>query len=155
MIALTKKLVVLLSDNVDTLTKRSMEDIKKHGGTKTYRTLTDAQIYSRVAQVYDQVDKWMLGEIRKEDIKQTFMAVGKRRREEGFRVSEVIQALIIIRRHIWIFVDSENFFDTALDLHSAIDLINSTLVFFDRAIYFTSVGYENSARTVDPKLNPA
>lgn len=155
MIALTKKLVVLLEDNVDTLTKRAMEDIKKHGGTKTYRTLTDAQLYSRVAQVYGQFDKWMLGEIKKNTIKQTFLAVGKRRREEDFAVSEVIQALIIIRRHIWIYVDSENFFETALDLRSAIDLINMTLVFFDWAIYFTTVGYEQSVMKVDPKLNPA
>jgi hypothetical protein len=30
-----------------------------------------------------------------------------------------------------------------------------TLVFFDWAIYFTTVGYEQSAKTMDPKLNPA
>ena len=155
MIALTKKLVVLLEDNVDKLTKRAMDEIRKHGGTTSYRTLTDAQLYSRVAQVYGQFDKWMLGEIKKGSIKQTFTAVGKRRREEDFQVSEVIQALIIIRRHIWVFVDSENFFETALDLRSAIDLINMTLVFFDWAIYFTTVGYEQSAKTLDPKLNPA
>lgn len=155
MIALTKKLVTLIENNTETLTKRAMEDLKKHPGTKSYRSLTDAQLYGRVAQVYGEFDKWMLNQIKKEDIKKTFLAVGKRRREEGFELSEVVQALIIIRRHIWLLVDGENFFDTALDLHMAIDLINHTLIFFDRAIYFTAVGFETGLKAVDPKLNPA
>ncbi len=144
MVALTKKLVVLIQNNSDKLTKRTMADLKKHPGAKSYRSLTEDELYSRIAQVYNEFDKWMLNKIKKENIKNTFMAIGKQRREEGFELSEVIQALTILRRHIWLLVDSESFFDTALDLHMAIDLINQTLVFFDRAIYFTALGYEKN-----------
>jgi hypothetical protein len=84
----------------------------------------------------------MSNETSKEDIKKIFMALGKRRREEGFALSEVIQALTITRRHLWLLVRSEGLMDTALDLYQAIDLINRSVLFFDRAIYFTAVGYE-------------
>ena len=63
---------------------------------------------------------------------------------EGFALSEVIQALLVIRRVLWFKVQSDGFLDTALDLNMALALYNRVLLFFDRAIYFTSLGYEKA-----------
>ncbi len=142
MITLSKNLVELIELNSDKLRKRVVEDIRKHHGTKTYHTLSEAQIYSWVLEVYSQFDKWMSNVITKEEIKRNYTALGRQQRKEGFALSEVIQALIITRRHIWLLVDYESFLDTAQDLRMAIDLVNQTLLFFDRAIYFTAVGFE-------------
>jgi hypothetical protein len=68
--------------------------------------------------------------------------LGAQRREEGFSLAEVIQALIIARRHIWLKVQSEGFLDTILDLNQAMELSNRVVLFFDRAIVYTAVGYE-------------
>ncbi|MEN6465255.1 MAG: hypothetical protein ABFD62_08745 [Syntrophaceae bacterium] len=139
---LSKNLVDLIKRNTDTLTKRVMEDINKHPGAKTYRALGEAKLHSRVFEVYREFNLWMLDESTKEDIEKVYVALGRQRKEEGFALSEVIQALIIARRHIWLLVDSEGFLDTALELRNAIDLVNRSILFFDRAIYFTAVGYE-------------
>jgi hypothetical protein len=139
---LSRILVDLVEHNADTLTKRWLADVKKHPGTTTYHTFDEKKLYKRAFSVYSQFDKWMSNETSKEDIKKIFMALGKRRREEGFALSEVIQALTITRRHLWLLVRSEGLMDTALDLYQAIDLINRSVLFFDRAIYFTAVGYE-------------
>jgi hypothetical protein len=139
---LSQKLVRLIESNADTLTKRMIKDIKKHPGADTYRTYDETKLYNRVFQVYSQFDNWMSDKTSKEDIKNIYMALGKQRRQEGFALSEVIQALIITRRHIWLLVESEGLLDTALDLRLAIDLINRSIVFFDRAIYFATVGFE-------------
>ncbi|MEN6466167.1 MAG: hypothetical protein ABFD62_13380 [Syntrophaceae bacterium] len=140
--SLSINLVRLIERNTDKLTRRVMEDIKKHPGAGTYRNLDEAQLYKRVFEVYHQFNHWMSDETTKEDIERVYRILGKQRQEEGFALSEVIQALIIARRHIWLLVDSESFLDTALDLHNAIDLVNRSILFFDRAIYFTAVGYE-------------
>lgn len=140
---LSKNLVDLIHRNTDTLTRRVMADIKKHPGAATYRVLDEAKLYSRVFEVYNEFNHWMLEETDKEAIERVYTALGRQRREEGFTLSEVIQALIISRRHIWLLVDSEGFLDTALDLRNAIDLVNRSILFFDRAIYFTAVGYES------------
>ncbi len=132
----------LIQRNTDKLTKRVMADIKKHPGAETYHALDEAKLYSRVYEVYREFKHWMLDESTKEDIERVYLALGKQRKQEGFALSEVIQALIIARRHIWLLVDSEGFLDTALDLHNAIDLVNRSILFFDRAIYFTAMGYE-------------
>jgi hypothetical protein len=139
---LSRKLVELVEHNADTLTKRWLADVKKHPGTKTYHTYDEKQLYQRAFRVYSQFDKWMSNETTKKEIEKIYIALGKQRRQEGFALSEVIQALIITRRHIWLLVRSAGLLDTALDLHQAIDLINRSVLFFDRAIYFTAVGFE-------------
>jgi Fe-S cluster assembly scaffold protein SufB len=139
---LSRKLVELVERNADTLTKRWLADVKKHPGTKTYHTYDEKKLYQRAFTVYSQFDKWMSNETTKEDIEKIYTTLGKQRRQEGFALSEVIQALIITRRHIWLLVRSAGLLDTALDLHQAIDLINRSVLFFDRAIYFTAVGFE-------------
>ena len=142
MLELSRKLVDLVERNADMLTKRWLNDVKKHPGTGTYHTYDESQLYQRAFSVYSQFDKWMSHETTKEDIENIYTALGKQRRQEGFALSEVIQALTITRRHIWLLVSSEGLLDTALDLYQAIDLINRSVLFFDRAIYFTAVGFE-------------
>jgi hypothetical protein len=36
--------------------------------------------------------------------------------------------------------------DTALELHQAIELNNRVVLFFDRAIYYTILGYEGEGK---------
>jgi hypothetical protein len=64
------------------------------------------------------------------------------RGEEGFSLSEVIHALILVRRHLWLKVLGEGLLDTILDLYQSIELNNRVTLFFDRAIYFITVGYQ-------------
>jgi hypothetical protein len=139
---LSQKFVDLVEKNATKLTERVMSDIKKHSGTPTYRTYDEKLVYDRIFNVYHQFGKWMSTQTTAEDIRKVYTALGKQRRQEGFALSEVIQTLIITRRHIWLLVESEGYLDTALDLRLAIDLINRSVLFFDRAIYFTSVGFE-------------
>lgn len=140
---LSKNLVSLIHRYTDTLTKRVMADIRKHPGTKTFRSLDETQLYGRVYEIYVEFNHFMSEETNKEAIERVYTTLGRQRREEGFALSEVIQALIIARRHIWLLVDDESFLDTAMDLRNGMDLVNRSILFFDRAIYFTAVGYES------------
>lgn len=42
----------------------------------------------------------------------------------------------------WLKVLAEGLLDTVLDLNQALELSNRVVLFFDRAIYYTTVGYE-------------
>ncbi|MBN1382305.1 MAG: hypothetical protein JXA41_11565 [Deltaproteobacteria bacterium] len=143
MLELSKRFVDLVEKNAVKLTKRVIADIKKHPATKTYSTYDDTELYNRVFNVYNEFGKWMSTKTTVDDIKAVYTDLGKQRRKEGFSLSEVIQTLVITRRHIWLLVQSEGYLNSALDLRLAIDLINRTIVFFDRAIYFTATGFES------------
>jgi len=142
MVFLSEKLVKLIELNADQLTKNWLSDVQKHPTTPTYHTYDKKKLYQRAFGVYSQLGKWISRDTSKEDIEEHYIALGKQRRQEGFALSEVLQALIITRRHVWLKVLSEGLLDTALDFHKALELNNRVVLFFDRATFFTSLGYE-------------
>ena len=139
---ISQKLVQLIERDADKLSIKWMEDVRKRPETPTYHTFDPEELYHRVHLVYSQLGKWIAYETSKEDIAAHYTALGAQRRKEGFALSEVIYALTLSRRYIWLKVLSDGFLDTALDLHKAMELNNRVILFFDRAIYYTAVGYE-------------
>ena len=135
----------LIERQANELSKNLIHDLRRHAGTPTYHTYDEKELYDRAFNVFSNLGKWIFRETDKENIAKHYMALGAQRREEGFALSEVIQALIIARRHIWLKVQSEGFLDTILDLNQAMELSNRVVLFFDRAIYYTAIGYEQKA----------
>ena len=138
----SRDLVQLIEQSAHELTKSCLKDLVTHWGTPTYHTYNEQELYQRAYTVYSQLGKWISRTTSKEDIAHHYMALGAQRRKEGFPLAEVVQALILIRRHLWFKVLRSGFLDTALELHQALDLNNRVLIFFDRAIYYTCKGYE-------------
>jgi len=139
---ISRKLVELIENDADKLTKRWLADVQKRPETPTYHTFDPNELYHRAHRVYSQLGKWISNETNKEEIAAYYTAMGAQRRKEGFALSEVIQALITTRRYLWLKVLSDGLLDTALDLHKGLDLNNRVVLFFDRAIYYTAKGYE-------------
>lgn len=50
-------------------------------------------------------------------------------------------ALMLIKRHLWLYVMENNFLDSSFLLNQALEFNNAVVLFFDRAIYFTTTGY--------------
>ena len=59
--------------------------------------------------------------------------------EESFRkgvpMEEAIYALIMMRRHIWLYADFQALFVTAIDAHRAVETLNRTIRVFDQGIF--------------------
>jgi len=141
---LSQKLIELIERNADELARRWLSDVQTHVGTPTYHSYDEKELYRRAFDVYSRLGDWLSQKTTREEIAKVYTDMGKERRKEGFSLSEVIQALITTRRHIWLKVLEEGLLDTALQMYQAIDLINRVVLFFDRAIYFTAVGYESN-----------
>ena len=141
---ISDKLVKLIERDADQLSKNWLSNVQSHPLTPTYHIYDKKKLYERAFRVYSQLGKWISRETSKEDIAKYYTAIGEQRRKEGFTLSEVIQALIITRRHVWLKVLSEGLLDSVLDHHQALELNNRVVLFFDRAIFFTSLGYEKT-----------
>jgi len=139
--SVSRKLVELIERNAHNLTMRCLRDIRTHTCCPTYHDHDEDELYNRIFNVYSQLGKWLSRVTTKQEIANHYTALGQQRRREGFALSEVIMALIIIRRHIWLKVLSEGFIDSALDLNLALELNNRVVLFFDRATYYAALGY--------------
>ena len=142
-----RRLVTLIERNADRLSRAWLADVQRRSETPTYHAYSPDVLYQRVFRVYSQLSRWICKDTTKEEIAEHYTALGRQRFAEGFALAEVIEALILTRRHLWLLVLSEGFLETAVDLHGALDLNARVVLFFDRAMYFTAVGFEEAAET--------
>jgi RsbRD-like negative regulator of sigma factor len=138
------KLVKLIEDHADELTKKWQDRVRNHPATPTYHTYDEKKLYDRAFGVYSNLHKWISQETSKEDVKKIYKDLGAQRCHEGFALSELIQALIITRRVLWYKVQTDGLLDSAMDHRIALELNNMAIVFFDHAILFASQGYESA-----------
>ena len=139
---LSQNLIDLIEKNADMVTRSWLHDVRQHGDTLGYHRCNEKKLYDRAYAVYSQIGKWVSRETTKEDIAKYFKAMGRERRKEGFKLDEVVYALILEKRHLWLKVLSSGMLDTALDMYVALELNNRVVLFFDRAIFYTVQGYE-------------
>ncbi|MBN1653840.1 MAG: RsbRD N-terminal domain-containing protein [Deltaproteobacteria bacterium] len=142
-ILVSKRLVELIERNADELTHQWLDRVRKHPGTPTYHTYDKTELYNRAYSVYSQLGKWLSTDTTKEEIARIYTAMGRQRHAEGFKLSEVIEALVITRRVLWFKIQSEGLLNTALELNLALDLSNHIILFFDRATIYTAIGFES------------
>ncbi|MFA3782276.1 RsbRD N-terminal domain-containing protein [Melioribacteraceae bacterium 4301-Me] len=147
------KFVHLVENNAHLLTSQWVEEVKRNPSTKGYRNLSEAELRSRVFDVYKRLGEWLQSDENiYQQTAQHFFNLGKTRAKEGLKVSEVVYALILNRVILWKFVINNGIIDTAIDYHHAIDFYHKVTNFFDKAEYFVCVGYETLDKTAEKKL---
>jgi len=139
----TKRLIDLIEHHAEDLTKSWLREIKNDPGTPTYAKYRDEkELYQRAFRVFTQLGKWIARSASKEEIQRYWTDLGRQRHKEGFPLSEIVQSLYLIRRHLWRKIEAEGLLDTSYDLIQAMELSNQVMLFFDRAIYHAACGYE-------------
>ena len=77
----------------------------------------------------------------------TYCELGKKRCREEVPLSQVVQALILVKDHLRQYVLSSGLVSSAVELYGEEELNLRVGHFFDKAIYFVVKGYEAEART--------
>ncbi len=135
------RLVDLIEDHADELTGRLVRRVREDPRTIGYRQFDDEELGERAREVYSHLRQW-LGKSSESAVEREYFRLGKIRREEGIPLSEVVMALLLVRRNLWQFVESQGA-NTGLELRQQLDLELLVVRFFDRAIFHTVRGYES------------
>jgi hypothetical protein len=139
------KLLQFIEDNADDLTRRICKDLLTRAETKGYRILSDERLSERVYDVCSKLGSW-LGKDKhtRGEIRRIYTELGRKRYREGIPLHEVVLAFMLIKRHLWLYVQEKNFFGSTYELSQALELNNNVVFFFDRVIYFVTMGYEEA-----------
>ncbi len=133
------RLVDLIEDHADELTGRLVRNVREDPRTIGYRQFDDKELGARAREVYSHLGQW-LGKTSEGAVESEYFRLGEIRRAEGIPLSEVVMALLLVRRNLWQFVESQGA-DTCLELRQQLDLELLVVRFFDRAIFHTVLGY--------------
>ena len=138
----SERLVRLIEKNADELTRSYIRDVKSQTHMPTYQGWNETEVYERAFVVYSQLGKWISQAATKDDVQDYWTDLGRQRRREGFALSEIIQAIHLVRKQLWKKIQSEGLLDNAVDLLLAMDLFDHVTLFFDRAVLYAVRGYE-------------
>ena len=147
MTPVAQRLVDLIENDAEELATNWLSIVCKNVKLPSYRHFDKKELYNRAYEVYSHLGKWIAWETSREEVAEQYTAHGAQRHKQKFELAEVVQALILMRVHLWRKVLSEGLLDTAYELNQAIELNTQVVRYFDRAIYFTIVGYMKKGNT--------
>ncbi len=141
MIAL--KLVRLIESHSDELAKRLLARYERWIGTHNVCNVPRHELERRTYEVYRNLTDWLLYKTDAE-IERTYTELGMRRAAQGLPFGHFFFAIITTREVLWDFLQEEGLAENPVDLLGGFELLRLLEQFFDKALYYATVGYHRS-----------
>jgi len=135
------RLVRLIESHADALAGGLEEKAQLSSQIPHFRNVPAHELRERVYEIYRHLGEWLLGK-NELDIEHRYREIGSRRAHQRVPLSEVIQAIVLTKENLWDFLKSEAVMDRAIEIMCELELLQMLEMFFDRAIYYAAVGYE-------------
>lgn len=141
------RLVRLIETHADTLAAGLEKKVFSSPDVNCFRTIPTHELRERVYEIYRHLGDWLLGK-NQVDIEQRYREIGARRAQQKVPLAEVIRVIILTKENLWDFLKSEAVADRAVEIMGELELLQMLEQFFDRAIYFAAVGYQQQAEAL-------
>jgi hypothetical protein len=135
------RLVRLIESHADALAAGLEEKVQSNTQITHFREIPAIELRERVYEIYRHLGEWLLGK-NELDIEHRYLEIGARRAHQGVPLSEVVQAILLTKENLWEFLKSEAVMDRAVEIMGELELLQMLEMFFDGAIYYAAVGYE-------------
>lgn len=137
------RLVRLIETHSDALAAGLLAKVQTSELTRAYHNVAPEELQQRVYEIYRHLGDWLLGKSAF-DIEQRYEEIGTRRVHQGVPMSEMIWVIILTKDNLWEFLKKENIMDRPVEVFGELEMLQLLDQFFDRAIYYASVGYERA-----------
>lgn len=138
---LSYRLVRLIESHADTLATGLERKVTSSEYATSFRNIPPHELRERVYEIYRHLGDWLLGK-NQENIEQRYREIGSRRASQNVPLPEVIHAIVLTKENLWDFLKNEAILERAAEILGELELLQMLEQFFDRAIYFAAVGYE-------------
>lgn len=140
------KLIKIIEKNSDTIADKWVDEVTTSPYTRSYWNVSREELQERAASICQRIGYFLGKRLPKERLAAFYRRIGEARRAQGYEVEEVVMALLLLKRQIWLFVMQEGFLNINLELYQALELNNRVVLYFDRAIYFVAQAYSEADR---------
>jgi hypothetical protein len=112
------------------------------------------ELKRRSHEVYRHLGEWLTTKTES-DIEERYVGLGMRRARHGVSFSTFLWAVSSTKEYLWEFLEREGLLEQPVELIGELDLLHSLERFFDRVLYFASIGYEREQREANEHLRHA
>jgi len=150
---LAYRLVRLIETHADKLAESTLARVEADPKTRDYRgRVPEEDFKAAVREIYGHLGEWVMGK-SEEDIARRYTEIGRRRAEQGVLLSELNWAIVLTRENLWEFLKTEDTLERPTEVFGELTLLQMLEQFFDRAIYYAAVGYEQHKSTDEKSLH--
>ena len=143
MIAL--RFVHLIEAHSDLLAENLLSKLRHSTRLAQFRRVPETEIRERVYEIYRNLSDWLLNKTHA-DVERVYTRLGRRRAEQGVPLSAMCWALMMTEENLWEFLENQGLRESSLDILGNLELLRLLDQFYDNAIYYAIVGYEDYAR---------
>ena len=140
------KYLELAEKHAEKIAERWVKDVRNNTRTPTYKNLNEKQIVSHCIEFYQNFSKMFVNEKITDDVTNYFRKYTLECYAMGVPAKEAIYALILMRRHIWLYADFQMIFSSGIAQHESLDTLNRTILIFDYAVYEVTREYQDLMR---------
>ena len=142
----TDSLYRIISKDSQIITDNWVSEVCSHQSTTKYAKYSRDILFERAHTVISQFSDWMTTpKGKKTHIWDYYTKVGKQRCEQGFKLSEVLSALSLTRKHIFSHVlANSNVWKKSIAMYQVLEFMWQVNYFFDKANYYVTYGFEHS-----------
>jgi hypothetical protein len=105
------------------------------------RKVSRDRLELRSREIYRNLGDWLKSGTEWE-IAERYVALGQERAAQGVALSHFIWAIGATKKTLFDFLEREGLADNPIELQASLELLKLLDRFFDRAVYYASVGYE-------------
>lgn len=149
--AFTDKLLDLAEHRANEIAEHWYISISKNPKTPSYHSLPKEDCILQAVTFYKNLKRLYFSNNPQQEVsrllEETRFVEGIY--AKGILLPEAVYAVIMIRRHLWLYAELQALFVTSADMYQAIESVNRTILLFDYAIYtVTRKYYEISRKTL-------
>ncbi len=135
------KYVELAEQHAEKMAKRWAMDVQNNVRTKKYKELEEERIVNQGIKFYRNFSKMFADDKISEGALKYFRDYAQDCFNLGIPMSEAVYALILLRRHIWLYAEFQTIFSSGIDQRQALDTLSRTILIFDYAAYEVTKEY--------------
>lgn len=138
---LSDELVNAVQNNSQKIIDLWINDIATNPSTKAYHTFDRKELNARAMFIIGQFESWLKGKKGETELKDFYTKLGSQRKKDGIPIEDLVSSLSLLKKHIWMFTYSFGVWDKAVDIYRMFELGERLVYFFDKASYYTVMGY--------------
>ena len=139
---LAYRLVRLIENHADKLADSTLRKLEADQKTRDYIGRVPPEDFrAAISEIYSHLGEWVMGK-SEEDIARRYTEIGRRRAAQGVLLSELNWAIVLTRDNLWEFLQVVDTLERPTEVFGELKLLQLLEQFFDRAIYYAAVGYE-------------
>ena len=142
--SLSRRLVNILIKNKEKIVYRWIDEVTTDPSMYEYHKYDPKKIYSLGDKMLSQIILWLGGICKAERIRSFYLKLGRDRKKAGFKISQSLSGLSLIRKNIWDIAIAQDIWHKSLDLYMTFELQRRMTIYFDLAAFYMTKGYEGN-----------